>query len=69
MNRLPITSSNINSAGYDSDTFTLEVEFNSGGIYQYNDVPEEVYSEFIQADSQGIYFNAHIRNVYSTTQL
>jgi hypothetical protein len=42
----------------------LEVEFNHGGIYQYFDVPENVYEELMNADSHGVYFSENIRNVY-----
>ena len=33
MERIPVESSNLASVGYDSDSLTLEIEFNSGGIY------------------------------------
>ena len=64
MNRTPVSSSNIASIGYDSDSQTLEVEFHSGGVYQYFDVPQHVYDAFISADSPGSYFAAHIKGKY-----
>lgn len=65
MERIPVTSKNIQSIGYDADSHTLEVEFNSGGVYQYSSVPQEVYEGFIGADSKGRYFSANIKGVYS----
>ena len=41
MNRKPVRSSNISSIGYDSESKTLEIEFHSGGVYQYFNVPEK----------------------------
>jgi hypothetical protein len=40
MERHSVTSSNVKSIGYDASSSTLEVEFNSGGIYQYYSVPK-----------------------------
>jgi len=62
--RTPVTSSNIVSIGYDVDTRTLEVEFNSGAVYQYSNVPEDVYNELISASSIGAYFASGIKYVY-----
>jgi len=69
MNRLPVSSSNLRSVGYDSSTNTLEIEFNSGGIYQYRGVPPAVYERLMSASSHGKYFHAHIKNVYPDTKI
>jgi hypothetical protein len=39
----------------------LEIEFNSGGIYQYYGVPQEIYEGLMNAGSQGIYFHQNIK--------
>lgn len=63
MERTPFNSSMIASAGYDSSNGTLEVEFKKGGpIWEYYDVPENVWHEFQSASSQGKYFIANIRD-------
>jgi len=64
MNRKSVESSNLASIGYDAENEILEVEFNHGGIYQYFDVPENVYEQLMNADSHGVYFSANIRNDY-----
>lgn len=69
MERTPVSSSNLSSIGYEQETSTLEVEFNHGGIYQYHEVPEDVFDSLMQAGSHGIYFNANIKNDYHTTKL
>lgn len=69
MERTPVTSSNIRSIGYDAEISTLEIEFNTGSVYQYHGVPQEVFDSLMQAASKGIYFNANIKNSYGTTKL
>jgi hypothetical protein len=64
MERFSVTSSNVASIGYDPVTATLEVEFNNGGIYQYFDVPETIFIEFINADSKGKYLNSMIKGSF-----
>lgn len=58
------TSSAIQSVDYDEQKKILRVQFNNGGVYQYNDVPEGVYKEMKESGSVGQYFNAHIRDKY-----
>lgn len=61
MNRQSVESSNIASIGYDAENEILEIEFNQGGIYQYFDVPENVYEELMSASSHGQYFDRNIK--------
>ena len=61
MNRATVESSNLASVGYDEITKTLEIEFRSGGIYQYITVPESVYFGLMNADSHGEYFDSNIK--------
>jgi hypothetical protein len=64
MNRIPVSSSNVATVGYDSKTQTLEIEFNNGGVYQYFDVSQEIYEALISADSVGKFLNANIKGYY-----
>lgn len=64
MNRQPVASSSLLSVGYDKDANTLEIEFRSDGIYQYFNVPEDVYSGLLNAPSKGTYFHERIRGRY-----
>ena len=47
----------------------LEVLFHSGSVYQYFDVPEIVFSELLQAESIGRFFNEHIKDSYRYAKL
>ena len=64
MERTQVNSSNIRSIGYDSQSAVLEVEFTSGDIYQYFDIPEHLYEQFISASSHGQFLNGHIKYSY-----
>jgi hypothetical protein len=64
MNRIFVSSSNLRSVGYDKASMTLEIEFNSGGVYQYYSVPETIYNGLMNAPSHGKYFHQHIKDVY-----
>ena len=65
MDRTKVKSSNIKAVGYDAETETLEVEFKSGGVYQYNGVPAKAHKAFMGAESKGKYFHRKIKNDYS----
>jgi len=43
---------------------TLEIEFQGGQVYQYFDVPVQVFEGLRNADSYGQYFNEHIKGYY-----
>jgi hypothetical protein len=65
MERTSVKSSNLSSVGYDPVRRMLEIEFNSGGIYQYSGVPEYEYDGLMNAASKGTYFGQNIKNKYS----
>jgi hypothetical protein len=69
MKRQQVESSNLASIGYDLENQILEVEFKHGGIYQYFEVPENIFEELMNADSHGVYFSANIRNEYEFSKL
>ncbi|MBK6960090.1 MAG: KTSC domain-containing protein [Gammaproteobacteria bacterium] len=69
MERTPVTSTDIRAIGCDADSQTLEIEFNSGSVYDYAGVPQGEYDGFMGADSKGKYFHANIKNRYSFVKL
>lgn len=64
MRRRPVESTSLESIGYDSTERKLEVEFKHGAIYEYVEVPAEVFDAFLAADSKGSFFNSDIKNSY-----
>lgn len=64
MERYTVASSNISSIGYDEPSQTLEVEFLNGAIYQYYNVPKNIYDQLMQQGSKGRFLNTYIKNAY-----
>jgi hypothetical protein len=62
MERKSVKSSNIKSVGYSKAAKVLEVEFNHGGVYCYEDVPENAAVAMVKAPSIGKFFSANIKN-------
>ena len=65
----PLASSNIHACLYFKRQKKLLIEFTSGTIYAYDDVPWGTYLAFRRAKSHGSYFSSHIRNEYEYRQL
>ncbi|WP_198664460.1 KTSC domain-containing protein [Jiangella endophytica] len=59
--RWPVSSSALRSVGYDPQTWTLEVEFESGAVYRYLDVDPLDVQAMMRADSMGAYLNEMIK--------
>lgn len=64
MQRGFVSSTTVASIGYDEPTQTLEVEFTNGSVYQYYNVPLNIYDELMAAGSKGQFLNTYIRNAY-----
>jgi len=69
MKMTPVSSTNLASVGYDSETRTLRVEFKSGAVYEYYNVPEAEYQGLIDASSKGSYFHQNIKGRYSYSKI
>lgn len=69
MDKRGVSSSTIVSVGYDPKRATLEIEFESGRVYQYYDVPANLHDEIMQAPSKGQFFNTHIKDRYSFSRV
>ncbi|BBZ67298.1 KTSC domain-containing protein [Mycolicibacterium insubricum] len=69
MERTFVSSSNLNSVGYDEASMTLEVEFKDGSLYQYFDVPGSMHQGLMGASSVGQYFTQNIRNAFRYSRL
>jgi hypothetical protein len=65
----PVTSSNLDSVGYDYLSGTLYVSFKSGSMYSYDNVEKDVYNNLLEASSKGSYFYWNIRMSYNYTKI
>lgn len=57
-------SSVVDTVDYFPESFTLRVTFVSGLIYDYKDVPPEVFKALKIAGSKGRFLNFHIKGKY-----
>ena len=64
MLRVLVDSTTLASASHEAQSALLELQFRSGAVYQYFDVPDGVYQNLLAAPSKGAYFNKHIRGRY-----
>lgn len=57
------------SIGYDEDNRVLEIEFQSGEIWQYVDFPQSVYLVMLISPSIGKFFQEHIRDKFEARRV
>lgn len=69
VNRQEVVSSNVASVGYNSHSRILEVEFKSGGVYQYLNVPPELHEALMGNVSKGGFMNEYIKGRYNSVKL
>jgi KTSC domain len=66
---LPVSSSMAIAVGYDRDEQILQVEFQSGSVYQYLGVDEDTWEDLHTSDSVGSFFNQEIKGRYDCDRL
>ena len=63
-----VTSSNIAAIAYDVEHKWLGVEFSSGSVYQYFDVPKTIYDSLMYTNqmggSVGKLFSVAVKGIY-----
>ena len=59
-----IQSSNIKKTEYDTESKKLLVTFNNGALYEYEEVPHQLYTQFRMNESQGKFFSTKISKNY-----
>jgi len=64
MQRHPVHSSVLNSAGYDPARRILELEFKEGETWDYFNVSQSAYKKLITSDSIGRFFVKSIKGKY-----
>ncbi|MBE9107550.1 KTSC domain-containing protein [Nostoc cf. edaphicum LEGE 07299] len=66
---LPVVSSMAMAVGYDRNEHILQVEFQSGAVYQYLGVDENTWEDLHSSDSIGSFFNQEIKGRYDCDRL
>jgi hypothetical protein len=64
-----VSSSNIESVGYDATNEEVYVRFLNGSLYKYIGVQQHEYENLRDAASVGSYLNRYYKNVYSYERL
>jgi hypothetical protein len=63
MNRQPVESGAVKSAGYDPVEQVLEVEFAGGGVYKYFGVTLKAYNCFLSARSKSGFIRSEMKGI------
>lgn len=62
---IPVTSSQIQSVGYNPNTKQLRISFlKNGSTYEYDGVNQEVFDGLVNAPSVGSYFGAVVKGAF-----
>ena len=67
MNMISVSSSNLDTVGYEKGT--LYVRFKNGSLYSYSGVPEYVYNELVNASSKGRYLATYVKGHYPYSKI
>jgi len=59
-----VSSSNIDSIGYNEQEQGVYIRFLNGSLYVYKGVPEHEFQNLMEAPSHGSYLNRNFKNVY-----
>ena len=65
----PLESKLLAAAAYIAPRRLLYLRFHNGDVYRYFTFPAEQYQQFLDAESNGRYFLAHIRNQFPYERL
>ena len=66
---LPVASTMASAIGYDSENEVLQIEFNSGAVYQYSDIDEDTFEDLYASDAIGRYYNQYIKGKYQSQRI
>ena len=59
---IPVVSSNLRAVDYNPLNGTLTIAFHNGRIYEYYNVPQDIFEGLISAPSKGKYHYRYIKH-------
>lgn len=65
----PVDSTMARSLGYDANHNILQIEFQNGAVYQYQEIDPETWDALQTTHSKGQFFNYHIKGIYPVQRL
>jgi len=69
MQRLAFESEAVASAGYDSEARSMEVEFRTGRIYRYSEVPPGVFEWLLRTKSKGSFVTNMVKDRFEFVEV
>jgi KTSC domain len=69
MNRKPLSSGKLKTAGYDESARVMEIEFTNGDVYEYKGVSREIYRQLMASPSPSSFFDDKIDEQFSGKRL
>ena len=61
---IPVSSSNIESIGYDESNQQVYIRFINGSLYVYTGIPIHEFENLRDSPSIGSYLNRNFKNIY-----
>jgi hypothetical protein len=61
---IAVRSSNLRAVDYNPLTLTLTIQFRGGRVYEYYNVPQNIFDGLLAASSKGKYHHRHIKERY-----
>ncbi len=65
----PVHSTMASQIGYDPDREILQIEFQSGAVYQYAEIDPETWEDLQYSDSIGCFYNEEIKGYYPSARI
>ena len=64
-----VESSMMSRVEYDEDATELDITFKSGKTYRYQAVPPDIYSDLLDAELKGEFFNEKIKDIFEFVEV
>ncbi len=60
VDRKKVNSKKIESIAYNSESYTLEIEFKNGDIIRYFGIPDYIFENFLHSPDKDLFFSKYI---------
>ena len=67
--RQPVHSHALAAVGYSKRLHALEVEFISGAVYRYSNVPPQIYRDLLSAASKAQFYDTNVRGHFPSVHV
>jgi hypothetical protein len=67
--RQPVHSHALAAVGYSKRLHALEVEFVSGAVYRYSNVPSQIYRDLLSAASKAQFYDTNVRGHFPSVHV